>query len=396
MTTLRFTALAALLALACAEPGTDTPAGADASALDPSVDATPPAPGADASGPDAAAPPANLIARFSVPGPAGEPDDALELALAELFDQAVPGSTVHASLFHLTRANMTEVFIAAADRGVDVRFILDDDNKAADGDYNAATRALLDRLGDAVTICDDACIGTNINHNKFFLFSELADGSRHVVVQSSANLTSTQRRKHNNTVIIRNDEALYAAYLAYWNDQRAQQKDADYYYVANGDLGTKLYAYPRASGDTVVSVLGNVTCTADSEIHVAMSLFSNARADVAETLADLADAGCAVHVVLNNEDAADPPGTAVVAALRGAVDLRFYPLGDAGVHSKYLLIDSRYAGSAAPRRLVWTGSHNYTGNALRNNDETLLRIEDDAIYAAFLADWTEIAARSAP
>jgi phosphatidylserine/phosphatidylglycerophosphate/cardiolipin synthase-like enzyme len=80
------------------------------------------------------------------------------------------------------------------------------------------------------------------------------------------------------------------------------------------------------------------------------------------------------------------------ASLASSVSLTRYPQrsGGWGLHSKYLLIDARYAGSTAARRLVFTGSHNYTGPALTSNDETLLRIEDPAVFAAFLADWGQI------
>jgi phosphatidylserine/phosphatidylglycerophosphate/cardiolipin synthase-like enzyme len=56
-----------------------------------------------------------------------------------------------------------------------------------------------------------------------------------------------------------------------------------------------------------------------------------------------------------------------------------------GVHSKYLLVNADYLGRR--QRLVWTGSHNYTGPALRGNDEALLKIDDRAVYDAFRANW---------
>ena len=55
-------------------------------------------------------------------------------------------------------------------------------------------------------------------HHKTFLFSELSDGSRNVVLQGSHNLTTTQLTMHNNAVIIRGDAALFAAYERTWRD----------------------------------------------------------------------------------------------------------------------------------------------------------------------------------
>ena len=57
-----------------------------------------------------------------------------------------------------------------------------------------------------------------------------------------------------------------------------------------------------------------------------------------------------------------------------------------GVHSTYLLVDAPYYDGTS-RKLVWTGSHNYSYSALRRNDEVLLKIRDRGIYQAFLQNW---------
>jgi phosphatidylserine/phosphatidylglycerophosphate/cardiolipin synthase-like enzyme len=47
---------------------------------------------------------------------------------------------------------------------------------------------------------------------------------------------------------------------------------------------------------------------------------------------------------------------------------------------------------SAQRKVVLTGSQNFTGPALTGNDETMLRIESEAIHARFMADWNAMAA----
>ncbi|MFF2846607.1 phospholipase D-like domain-containing protein [Streptomyces sp. NPDC058001] len=44
------------------------------------------------------------------------------------------------------------------------------------------------------------------------------------------------------------------------------------------------------------------------------------------------------------------------------------------VHSKYLLIEGDYAGHA-DTKWTFTGSHNLDESSLRDNDETMLRLE---------------------
>ncbi|MCB9568827.1 MAG: hypothetical protein H6710_16695 [Myxococcales bacterium] len=332
-------------------------------------------------------PPAQKEVIFTRPMQGGASDLAIEAKLNALIGDALPGSSIRVALYHWSRVGVANELVAAKAKGVDVKVILDgsNDNKAVD--------ALKAGLGAGnVVLCGGeggGCIGDGINHNKLFLFSALADGSKDVVVQSSANLVLSQTRKHNNMVVIRDDAALYAAYAEYWDDLHAQKTDLNYYTSANGDTDTKVYFYPRASGDTIVSVLGNVECTPGT-IRVAMAFFTDARVAIAAKLVELKEAGCDVAVILRDEDGY--PGDDVLATLKaGKVGVTLYPEGPnaEGLHSKYLLIHSRYAG-VDDRRVLWTGSHNYTGTALHSNDETLLRIEDGAIFDAFVADWIEM------
>lgn len=320
---------------------------------------------------------------------------AIEDRLVQLIDMAVPGSRIRVAIYTFTRGAPSAALVRAAARGVDVRIVLDGD---ADTTSGTEVPTLVAGLGAGnVHVCDapgTACVGSGIMHHKTFLFSELSDGSRNVVVQASHNLTTTQLTMHNNAVIIRGDAALFAAYEHTWNDLFRDVEMPDYYRIDDGDLATRVYFFPRPSGgDTSVSILDNVTCDGTARIRVAMAFFTNARSAVADALAARAREGCDVRVVAG--DAEIPIGTTVASTLTGAgVQLTRYPERTAGwsLHSKYMVIDARYAGSTAHRRLVFTGSHNWTGPALTINDETQLRVEDDAVFDAFMTDWAHVRA----
>lgn len=317
-------------------------------------------------------------------------DEHLEDVIIELLDMAVPGSVVRAAFYTWSRTRIADAFVDAFENGVDVRVVLGNTNVHTDGTDWQAVRILKEGLGERLTICREGeasggCIGDGIQHNKFTVFSELNDGSTNVVFQSSANHTNPQRYQFNNAVIIREDDSLYEAYTNYWYDLRAQQPDLDYYRSFLGDQNTKVYFFPRASGDTIVNVLNNVVCDENSRIHVAMAYFSNPRTAVAEALAARRSEGCEVSVLVRE----DTTGSQIISTLSvGGIDLGVFPTDAVhSVHSKYLLIDSPYASSTEPLKLVWTGSHNYTGPSLRNHDETLLKIEDPDVYEAYLANW---------
>ncbi|MBK8255324.1 MAG: hypothetical protein IPK82_22035 [Polyangiaceae bacterium] len=337
-------------------------------------------------------PPA-LEARFNVPM-GDTPDYALEDTVIDLINHAAPGSDITVSVYHFTRKLPAEALIAAKqNKGVNVRVVLDGSNAG-----NQVVNLLSPVLGADLTLCQSSgggsCIGSNINHSKFFLFSALDNGVTNVVVQSSANLTNPMLTDHNNLVIARGDALLYQGYLNYWLDQKADQQNLDYYKTIDGTLPFRAYFYPRAQGDTIVSILDNVSCSAgNKKIRLAMSLFSDSRVEIAQKLVTKKQEGCSVVTLLADRDGS--PGAAILSTLNNGNVSTFLVTPTATrstIHSKYLLIDADYQSGAnlVPRKLVFTGSHNYTGNALHDNDEQLIRVDDADVYTAFLNNWQTI------
>lgn len=328
------------------------------------------------------------------------PDPAIEDLLLALIDRAVPGSRIRVAVYHFTRGRVTAALVRARSRGVDVRVLLDgqvrvlldDPDNGADATEAAALILGLGRS--RVTLCrapGGACLGTGIMHHKTFLFSDVGGGSRNVVVQASHNLTTGQLHRHNNAVMIRGDSQLFAAYESTFEQQRRDVVQLDYYRVSAGNFPTRAYFFPRASGDTAVSVIDNVSCADSGRIRVAMAFFTNARLEVARALARRQRAGCSVEAVIGDDSIRI--GRTVLRTMRDAgVRVTLYPrrAGEWGLHSKYLIIEARYNGSAGTRRLVFAGSHNWTGSALRENDETMLRVDDRGVFDAFMADWVHV------
>jgi hypothetical protein len=350
--------------------------------------------------PPIAVPPA-LQAVFSFPT-AGS-DTTLEDTVVGLLDQAAAGSRVRIALYQLTRLRPAQAMTRAFARGVDVRVIFDR-NVRDRGANNAWDEVSAGLPADRITVCDrntnGSCIGTNINHNKLFLFERLQDGSENVVVQSTANLTLSQTRQHNALVIVRNDATLFAGLIAYWNDLKAQRKNPAYDRTVVGDRAVRVYAMPRST-DTVLSVLDNVVCQSGSVIRVNMAFFGDSRLAVAQRFAQLRRAGCQVQMVLRQVDGEGAaPGPDVERVLRDAgVEVTLARTTDDGLryttHAKVLIIDSMYQTSSSTRRrqLVFFGSHNYTMNALVENDETLMRLDDAGVFASFVDNWTALRAQ---
>ncbi|GAA2748484.1 phospholipase D-like domain-containing protein [Kitasatospora cinereorecta] len=335
--------------------------------------------------------------------------------LVSLIDATPAGEQITASVYTFTDSVAATALVAAKQRGVKVRLIVDDTTVTMSGGQYPALAAGLgtDRGQDSwVTACPAGrgCIGSRvvsgddpaINHNKFWLFSKVG-GASDVVVQTSANLTTAQRTGYFNNAVTIPDPGLYAIYQAYFADLlhygTATAGLSDYYKTPTSTTGPyKAYFFPRheaagtawnadPSTDTVKLILDNVSCAGGTRIRVGINLFS--REEVARKLVSLAGSGCSVYLAADGAPGSMSAGVTDIVSGRLTKRVECYENGAdgtrKGLHSKYLLIEGTYDG-AADRKLVWTGSHNYTYSALRANDETLLKIDNAAVYDQFKAN----------
>lgn len=340
---------------------------------------------------------------------------AIRDQVRSVIGSADSGSVVRLAMYHLWDDTIASDLVAAKNRGVSVRVVLDHSTLEYPSSYDTLKSALGTNtsVSSWVTLCasGSSCLGpagTGINHNKFLLASSVSGGTlTNVVVQLTSNLTpSNYSRYWNSSLTVAGNIDLYDGYTGYFSKLAAQNRSAwSYTYGNAGDY--KYYFFPRsgddASTDTVVNALDNVTCrwsdTAGSHrttIHAAMLKIT--RQAVADKLRQLAGAGCQIDLVYSETDA----GT--WSALHGVSGItnRCYQHDDDGdaatprriVHSKNVLIDGMYAGSA--QKVMWTGSHNWSGPALRNNDEAMLRVTNASVYDAFEANFQAVRAAAVP
>ncbi len=324
-----------------------------------------------------------LQAFFSV-GPKGkQPDYTLEDELVKLIRAAKPGSSIRGSMFMYERKRISTELATAAKRPVDVKMVLDGKNSG-----NSPTKTLQKGIGAAnVTLCKSGCIGTGINHNKFFLFSKLCDGSKDVVVQSSANLKAVP--KHNDLVVVRGDAKLYAAYLKYWKAERAQKKNLNYGAGPNGvtwgsSTPTQVRFYPRKSGDAIVEILNNVKCTKRGKrIYVAMSMWNTGRVAIVKRLKALRSKGCDVKIVVGTYSI----NRKLVAYLKKTFPRKRWRQ-HTKLHSKYMVINAKYNGKN--QWMVVTGSANYCTGTIRNNDNATMVVRSKSMAAKYFSNWMKI------
>jgi phosphatidylserine/phosphatidylglycerophosphate/cardiolipin synthase-like enzyme len=340
---------------------------------------------------------------FNRPGLSGRASERLEQRIIDLIAQAAPGSEIRLSIYTFTRTQIARALLDANRRGVVVYVIADNRslrkrrqvlNLLRRGDGVLA--GLSGCEGPCVRVCRVGCHGFHINHNKFVLFSALADGSRSVVAQTSSNFTRGQHRHYNDLLVVKGDGALYQTFLDYFDDLRRRRWSPGYYRQERIGAGVVVHFFPRLFGrDPVVQALDDVQCDGGGVIRLAHSRFDSFRRGVARRLRALAADGCDVRVIVRQEPRRFSPGRAVMRQLEGLVTELPYQ-GDGvtrnAIHTKLMLIKAPFRGSAEPRHLVFTGSHNLSITSLRLNDEVLLRIDDESLFAAYERFWNGIVA----
>ncbi|MFV0131988.1 phospholipase D-like domain-containing protein [Streptomyces sp. HMX87] len=352
---------------------------------------------------------------FNRPTGSAAEQQAIRAQVRSVIANADSGSVIRLAMYHFWDDAIATDLVAAKNRGVSVRVVLDHSTL----DYPASYNTLRAGLGTStsasswVALCSagSSCLGpagTGINHNKFLLASSVAGGTlKNVVVQLTSNLTpSNYSRYWNSSLTVAQNTGLYDGYVAYFTRLPAENRaNWSYTYGNAGDY--KYYFFPRAgagaSTDTVVNALDNVTCRwSDSagshRTTIRAAMLKITRQAVADKLRALAGAGCRVDLVYSETDS----GT--WNALHGVANItnRCYQHDhDADsstprriVHSKNWLIDGMYAGEV--RKVMWTGSHNWSGPALRNNDETMLRVTTASVYSAFEANFQAVRAAAVP
>ncbi len=336
--------------------------------------------------------------------PTGTPDEqyAIVNQLQNSIDAAPKGSVIRMAFFSLSIQSFSDKLIAAHDRGVSVQLIMD--NHDIRPQWTALQAALGTNIKSpsfAVT-CTNGCLSGRegaLMHAKFYLFST-AGTAKQVSVVSSANPTYSQATLgFNNAYTVVGDAALYGSYRTYFLDMAAGSQGAlqpDYYRLTQSGAYTS-YLFPRpgndAKSDTIYSILSNVACSkaaagyganGHTVIHIAMLEWTRSRVDLAQKLWSLDDAGCEVEIITNTQNV-EPE---IMAALtkkgshHGGPIVRNAAQGVYYVHDKYLLINGKYAGDSSAK-IVFTGSHNFTSQGLRYNNDVLLKIRSNAAFNAY-------------
>ena len=336
---------------------------------------------------------------FNHPSADNDPDYAIEEHAIELIDGAPAGSSIHGAMFSWTRDTVAQALARARDRGVNVYLAVD--RAGSDGvntdPENAAISTLKGAGLNRLVFCgnDDlgnsSCIGNrenSINHNKLFAFSS-TNGMSDVVMVGSQNWTNSQNSNFNNAVVVHGDADLYQFFLQHFENLLDQRRDNNYHqspdgYFRSDASNVRVYFSPNAdsNGGTEAEAATDIMAKrltwmtkyeSGCKVDVAHAQFTGPRKPVADELIRIAGLGCKVRITGDMTDY-------IYDHLSGRENITIRRLDH--MHSKYMIVHGNY-NDKADRTLVYTGSHNLTGPALRAHDETLIRVERPEISSAF-------------
>lgn len=350
---------------------------------------------------------------FNTPGFNRGATTTIEDSLISMTRLAVPGSKIRVALYRVDRAPVMQALVDASHRGVDVQVVLDGGNKAFRKVPGHAVNILASGLqclaGEkCLKFCASpikaplslvkakegykfggSCRGLVINHNKLFLFSELADGQKNVIAQTSSNMMTHQLEMYNDLLLIKNDELLFLGFMNYWKklkgDKTVLKKASPT--LLSSDEKVKAYFFPRliSGADPIEELLKKVNCRLpNSRIRGAQSAFT--RGSVAKQMKRLINEGCQVDIISRMDPLQKSPGKKVRKALgdnllilpyRGHRPEEQHPNS---IHTKIVLIDASIDNSQEKIQVVLTGSHNIDLWSLRSNDEVLLAVRDRRLH----------------
>ncbi len=302
--------------------------------------------------------------------PSGESDastyvNGIDVPLANAIGQVQ--NTLDIAAFEMNNEVIVQAILDAHERGVTVRIVTDDEHGIEDSD------GILQGIKDAgVPVVDDS--RSALMHNKFMIMDSAAvwTGSWNYTVNGTY-------RNNNNAVVMQNADAVAAFQAEFdemFNDQEFGSRSTDQGVVNFSQDGVEVTVIFAAEADEE-PVLESFIREAESNIRIMTFVFS---ADsLGEAMVDMIDQGVTVQGVFENRNStADWSELPRLHCAGGEMrqDGNRYTL-----HHKVFIIDDD---------TVITGSFNFSGNALRSNDENVVIIKDETIAGLYIDEWQRL------
>lgn len=322
--------------------------------------------------------------------------------LIEMIDATPKDADINLAIFGFSHKGVIDALKRASNRGVKLHLLIDyslTETQEENRPTVIAIKAFLNANSEVLTVKNDAS-ATSIQHCKFVLFSELNTQNglvKDVVFSTSHNFNIADSKKIQDAVVL-NQPALYQAFLTYFNEVKSRaasgMKNYSYQQFIDDANGIDAQFYPKRKNgvafgdDSIIELLDAISAPATATVRVGMSDWTASRLNVVNKLLDLAKKGAKVEVI-----AKDKADTEILTALenlrKSGAFVKVYNINVTNIHSKFFMIEGEWKGTQA--KVLATGSHNLTGNALRNNNEVLLILKNyNALYDSYVNYYNEM------
>jgi phosphatidylserine/phosphatidylglycerophosphate/cardiolipin synthase-like enzyme len=309
---------------------------------------------------------------FADPINVNNPDDWQNSIEGRLIDKINAAQTsIDIASFEFDLDPVAEALIAAEQRGVQVRWVTDDEHGLeADEEPGHGQFARLEEAG--VEIKDDA--RSALMHNKFWIFD------REWVWTGSTNITENGIYKQDNNVVAIRSTRLAEIYERefeeMWNGQfgpRSPSTVDQQSVTVNGTNISVLFASEDGVLERIIPYVEN------AQSNVRFLAFSFTDYPLAKAMIDRSAAGVDVAGVF--EKVGSETEFAELRTLHcGGVPVR-QDGNPSFLHHKLVIVDERY---------VITGSLNFSTNAETSNDENVIIIDNPDIASLFMQEFDRV------
>ncbi|MGH3727140.1 MAG: phospholipase D-like domain-containing protein [Micromonosporaceae bacterium] len=327
-------------------------------------------------------------AHFSNPS-AGR-DYTIHTELQRLINAAPAGSTIKGAIHSISINSVADALLAAQNRGVTVMVVIDGKNESSTDPAVSTLKQLTYHKFCQNSSGGRGCISTSADgdmHTKMFTFTSTKDPNgvarSSVSWFGSANLTySSGPDAFNNTITIYGDtgfmNGLNANFSDMWN--RRHYSGNNYYDSASGRgyyqaTAADAYASPEGANetDTIVTRINDMTPDSNCRLRIGMAAVTGGRPKLVSQVKSMKSKGCHVWMAVGGNS------TDGISMSRAVYD----DLLSAGVaihrkdkiHDKFFLAYGKYGTSYQYK--VYSGSQNWTQDALNENDEIFVKMASE-------------------
>jgi phosphatidylserine/phosphatidylglycerophosphate/cardiolipin synthase-like enzyme len=279
--------------------------------------------------------------------------------------------SIHIASFEFNLTPVAEALIAAKNRGVDVKWMTDDEN-GLDYDIQPGRGQFSLLQGAGIEIKDDN--RTALMHNKFWIFDQ------QVTWTGSTNITVNGIFKQNNNVLVIRSPEIAAIFerefQEMWSGQfgpRASSTLNNQWAILDG---TPIQVLFSAEDNAVSNLIALVT---DAQTSIRFLTFSFTDYPLAQAMIDRSKTGVDVKGVFETFGSS---GTRSELKTFWCAGVPARQDGNGSfLHDKVIIIDNS---------IVVTGSLNYSTNADESNEENVVILDNAEIAALYLQEFDKL------